>query len=269
MYGVDGIDLLEQISFLDDLRSREIDWLALDVHAVANKANGQGTGYGIIEAEVLHAFIRRHRPKRIIQIGCGLSTAVMLRAAALARYTPDIVCIEPFPSAFLLNAQTNRQITLYGQPAEEVPASIMTELADGDLLFVDSTHIVKPGSEVNRIILDILPRLTSGVFVHFHDIYFPYDYPRNLLSDALFFPSESTLLHAYLINNPKCRIVLSLSMLHYGSPASLAQAFPRYSPQANADGLSSDNEGHFPSSIYLLTGDSAVRALSSATTVPS
>src|SRR5690606_17232979 len=107
--------------------------------------------------------------------------------------------IEPFPSAFLLDAHTNGQITLIEKKAELVPRETITKLQQGDMLFIDSTHTVKPGSEVNRIILDVLPRLNDGVFVHFHDIYFPYDYQRSLLSSELFFNSESTLLHAFLI----------------------------------------------------------------------
>jgi hypothetical protein len=143
-------------------------------------------------------------------------------------------------------------VTLYAERAEEAPRARLTDLAAGDLLFVDSTHTVKTGSEVNRIVLDILPRLAPGVFVHFHDIYFPYDYPRDLMSDALFFPSESTLLHAYLIHNSCCRVALSLSMLHYAEPHSIARAIPHYDPQKNADGLSAAGGSHFPSATYLL-----------------
>jgi len=128
----------------------------------------------------------------------------------------------------------------------------MTDLSAGDLLFVDSTHTVKPGGEVNRIILEVLPRLGSGVFVHFHDVYFPYDYARNLMSDALFFPLESTLLHAYLINNSRCRILVSLSMLHYATPETIRKSFPHYDAQKNIDGLQDTGGEHFPSSAYLL-----------------
>ena len=90
-------------------------------------------------------------------------------------------------------------------------------------------------------------RLKSGVFVHFHDIYFPYDYSRTLLSFDLFFWGESTLLHAFLIGNSHCRIVLSTSMLHYAAPERIAALFPRYAPQHNADGLQKDGGEHFPS----------------------
>jgi predicted O-methyltransferase YrrM len=251
---VAGVTLSEQVAFLEDLcpASLTAQWQALDVYGVAERENGQA-GYGVIEAEILHAFVRRHQPRRVVQVGCGLSTSVILRAASLAAYKPKIICIEPYPSAFLLAAHASGRITLLKERAEETSRETMTGLDKGDMLFVDSTHTVKPGSEVNRIILDVLPRLTAGVFVHFHDIYFPYDYQRGLMSNELFFNAESTLLHAFLINNARYRIVLSLSMLHYAAPRQLIASIPRYEPQGNADGLRSDGGIHFPSATYLLT----------------
>lgn len=129
----------------------------------------------------------------------------------------------------------------------------LTNLNPGDLLFVDSTHTVKPGSEVNRIILDVLPRLAKEVYVHFHDIYFPYDYQRGLITEDVFFNVESTLLHAFLIDNRKYKIYFSLSMLHYFAPDRIKSCFPSYSQQSNADGLRAEVGGHFPSAIYLVT----------------
>jgi Methyltransferase domain len=211
MYGVAGASVTEQLAFHTDLCQPFLhEWRDLDIYCVADKENGQGGGYGVIDAEVLHAFVRGHRPRRIVQVGCGVSTSVIIRAATMANYRPEIICIEPYPSAFLQAAQGKGQVTLLQQRAQEVPRSVLCELAAGDFLFIDSTHAVKPGSEVNRIILDVLPRLAPGVFVHFHDVLFPYDYQRDLLSDDLFFSMESTLPRAFLANNARCRIQLSL-----------------------------------------------------------
>lgn len=254
MYAVAGASLSDQVSLLTDLCQPFLhQWSELDVHGVADRENGQGGGYGIIEAEVLHAFVRGHRPGRIVQVGCGVSTSVIIRAATMANYWPEIICVEPYPSAFLRTAQSKGQITLLRQRAQETPRSVFTDLAAGDLLFVDSTHTVKPGSEVNRIILDVLPRLVPGIFVHFHDIVFPYDYKRGLLSDELCFPTESTLLHAFLISNSRCEILLSLSMLHYAAADRIVALMPHYEPQGNANGLRAAGGKHFPSATYLLT----------------
>jgi Methyltransferase domain len=257
MHNVNGTVLLEQIEFLEDLCPPSLvsEWRALDVYGAANREQGENGGYGNIEAHVLHAFVRRHRPARIIQVGCGLSTSVILRAASLANYKPEMICIEPYPSPLLLASREEGRITLIENRAEEVSREMMTKLDKGDMLFIDSTHAVKPGSEVNRIILDVLPRLNARVFVHFHDIHFPYDYQRDLLSTELFFSTESTLLHAFLINNSRCRIVLSLSMLHYGAPHRIQAVIPHYDPQANSDGLACAGGTDFPSATYLLTTD--------------
>lgn len=255
MCGVAGVDLPGQIAFLEDLCPPSLvdQWPTLHVYNMASVENGEGGGYGIIEAEILHAFVRRHCPQRIVQIGCGLSTSVILRAASMANYAPDVVCVEPHPSGFLLHAKEEGRIALAEMGAEKVDRNVMTALEAGDMLFVDSTHTVKPGSEVNRVILDVLPRLVPGVFIHFHDIHFPYDYQRELLSHDIFFHAESTLLHAFLINNACCRILLSSSMLHYWAPERIAALLPHYRPQGNADGLRAAGGAHYPSATYLLT----------------
>ena len=163
MVGVAGADLAGQIAFLDDLCPPALSrqWAVLDVHATASKENGQGGGYGVIEAEFLHAFICRHLPQRIAQVGCGVSTSVILRAARIADYEPEVVCVEPYPSPFLLTAHDEGRIRLVSERAENVDRDILTALNPGDMLFIDSTHTVKPGSDVNRIILDVLPRLSN------------------------------------------------------------------------------------------------------------
>ena len=152
---------------------------------------------------------------------------------------------------FLEKADADGRIRLVKEMAQKVDMSISTSLKDGDLFFVDSTHTVKTGSEVNRIILEVLPRLSSGVYVHFHDIYFPYDYKRDVLDGDLFFWSENTLLYAFLVNNSNYSIEASLSMLHYAAPEKLKALIPDYDPQTNDEGLKKEGGQHFPSAIYL------------------
>ena len=120
------------------------------------------------------------------------------------------------------------------------------------MFFVDSTHTLGPGREVTRIMLDLLPRLQAGVYVHFHDIYFPYDYQRGVLTNELFFVHETPLLHALLVNNPRLKIVASLSMLHYARKSELGAYLPNYTSAGDDYGLET-SPGHFPSSIFLRT----------------
>jgi len=253
MIGVSGNDVDVQLSWLERRMTCEVRaWLAdHDVHVLGCQANG-AAGYGRVEADVLHGVIRAEKPQRIVQIGSGVSTAIILDAAAHADYEPYLLAIDPFPTEYLREAAAKGVIQLWARPAESVDPDSLT-LAAGDLFFVDSTHTLGPAGEVGRIVLEILPRLASGVLVHFHDIYFPYDYPSDVLEGAVFFPHESPLLHAFLVNNSRFEILASLSMLHHQRPAELARLVESYSPRRMCDGLSAGG-GHLPSALYLSVG---------------
>lgn len=253
MVGVQGAGVSTQAAFLNKIcpADQRDAWVARKVYEQANEENGQDGGYGKIEACVLYGFIQFQRPRKIVQVGCGVSTSAILRAARDAGYKPQLICIEPYPSDYLKGTAARGEITLISEKAQDVDLTKLTSLEAGDLLFVDSTHTVKAGSEVNRIILDVLPRLKSGVFVHFHDIYFPYDYTRGLLGEDLFFNVESTLLHAFLAGNSRVKILVSLSMLHHANPEAISAAMAHYSPQVNNQGLRTGVGEHFPSATYL------------------
>lgn len=253
MSTIKGADITDQLLFVQACCPPELrqEFSTLNIHRQAIEQNLEGGGYGPVESDFLYAFIQKHQPSKIIQVGCGVSTAIVIRAAQACGYQPKIVCIEPYPSKFLLKSHKEGTIALIREKAQLVALKQLTELTNGDLFFVDSTHTVKPGSEVNRIILEVLPRLQTGVFIHFHDIYFPYDYPRNLLTDDLFFWNETALLYAFLLNNPNITIRACLSMLHYACPKGLQLCLPNYRPQANRKGLQAELTGHFPSSAYL------------------
>jgi hypothetical protein len=253
MTGVNGTDLNSQLEFLRSCCTPSLqDRIEqTSIHDYASSENDNSGGFGPIEAEVLFCYISTKRPRKIVQVGCGVSTAVILLAAKEANYKPEIVCIEPYPSNYLMRAAKNNLIELVSMPAQDVDLEVMTGINEGDLLFVDSTHSVRPGSEVNRIILEVLPRLPSGATVHFHDIFFPYDYQPSLMTN-LFFHGESTLLHAFLIGNRRYSIAVSLCMLHHGCPGELHSLFRNYAPAITDHGLwRVKGEGHLPSSAYL------------------
>jgi hypothetical protein len=251
MIGVRGADVEEQFDFLEACCTPQSVARCRrgDVFAQACAANGE-PGFNPTDADFLHCFIRSVRPRKVVQVGCGVSTAIILNAAAESDDSPEIVCIEPYPTDFLKRAAQAGQIRLVVEKAQSVAVEELTRLGENGFLFVDSTHTVKPGSEVNRLIFEVLPRLESGSWVHFHDIYFPYDYQRGLLDDELFFSNESALLHAFLIDNAKFTIRTSLSMLHHADPARLARSLPNYRPSGNDHGLRA-SAGDFPASIYL------------------
>jgi len=257
LHGIALQDVAEQLTLLGQWLVPQQDFLrGRTVHEAAIAGGGSDSGYGEIEADVLFGFVATCRPKRVVQVGCGVSTAVMLSAAEHAAYRPDVICIEPFPSVYLKDAEKRGALRLLAEPAQSVGLETMTSLGEGDLLFVDSTHAVKPGSEVNFLIHEVLPRLSAGTWVHFHDVYFPYDYARDTLSGDLWFPQETALLYAFLTGNTGYRLEASLSMIHYGDPEGLRRLLPRYRPGAQTDGLGVRGDGgHFPSAIYLRVVD--------------
>ena len=250
MLGVDGVNVDEQMAWLRELAPPALQayWKQNDVHRLACEDNGE-EGYGAIEAEVLHGFIVKHKPRRIFQIGCGVSTAVCLRAAGTS-YRPRIICVEPHPTEFLRRAAGKKDIELIVQKVQDIDAQRVKELEAGDLFFVDSTHTLGPAGEVTRIVLEFLPRLSHGVYAHFHDIHFPYDYAGDVLDKALFFAHETALLLAFLTLNPHFRILGCLSMLHHRKAQEMKQLFPRYLPAPYIDGVRI-GDGHSPSAIYI------------------
>jgi predicted O-methyltransferase YrrM len=226
-----------------------------------------GPGFGPVESQVLHCVVRHYQPRRIVEVGSGMSTLCLLNAGARnAREggpLPDITCVEPFPWSAL---QRRSDVQLVVSPVQLVDSAVFEKLQAGDLLFIDSSHAVKVGSDLPRIYLDVIPNLAPGVLVHIHDIFFPYVYPRDVLR-TYFGWQESTLLLALLTDNPRLHVLGCLSALHYDRQSGLRSVLRDYKPQRDDEGLEPPDEvgkGHFPSSIYLVTSDTAGRAGSGA-----
>ena len=150
------------------------------------------------DAAVYYALIRHLQPQRIIEIGGGYST--QLATKALARNGEGrLTCIEPYPEARLLDA--NLDIELVRTPVEQIDAEYFSCLDTNDILFIDSSHAVKFGSDVCYEFLEVLPRLKPGVWVHVHDIFFPHDYPAEWLLKRRLALNEQYLLEAFLAFN--------------------------------------------------------------------
>ena len=131
---------------------------------------------------------------------------------------------------------------LLKEKVQQVDATFFQQLSENDILFIDSTHTVCVGSDVNYLYLEVLPLLEKGVIIHVHDIPFPYNYPypeTNVL-DKLVFWQEPVLVQAFLMYNQAFEIMFCTSWLHFKHPDVLRTAFPRY-----------DRSKHFPSSLWL------------------
>ena len=252
------IDLDQQIATLQKICLPYQHEYAGNKAYLEGMAKHFGPGYGYIEAQALHSVIRHFKPRRIIEVGCGVSTFCMIKALERNEQeggqAADMTCIEPYPSKPLRKL---RRVHLIEQKAQTVSFDVFGMLRENDFLFIDSSHTVKTGGDVNFLILEVLPRLQPGVIVHFHDIFFPYDYQRSALT-TLFHWSETSLLHAYLIHNKQAGILFSLSHLHYDRKQDLQAIFPEYIPQADNHGLQPEQykafdpiPAHFPGSTYI------------------
>lgn len=195
--------------------------------------------FGAIDAAMLFAMMRRYQPSQVLELGSGMSSLVIAHARA-GRPSSDgrYTIFDPFPRSELKHA-FRKAADIEEIGATDVPLSRFAELKSGDLLFVDTTHTVKIGGDVDRIILEALPVLAPGVFVHFHDIYLPWEYPRELVVERRFYWAEQYLLQAFLAFNDEFQVLFSTHALSRSHPSQLAELVP------NARG------GARPASIWL------------------
>jgi len=170
------------------------------------------------DAEYLYSMIRHLKPSRIIEVGCGNSTLLILSAIKKnkdenSNYTCSHTCIEPYESAWLEKIN----IHLIRKKVEDVPIDIFQELGNNDILFIDSSHIIRPQGDVLFEYQNILPNLKTGVYVHIHDIFTPKDYLPDWGIRRFLFWNEQYLLESFLTFNKEFKVVGALNYLkqHY------------------------------------------------------
>ena len=180
------------------------------------------------DSEYLYSVVRYYKPRSILEVGSGFSTLIMQRALACnavndSSYRCTLRCIEPFEMPWL---GAVKGVDLIRGQIENLDASLVEELEANDILFIDSSHVVRPQGDVLRIFLQLLPMLRSGVLVHVHDIFTPRDYPREWLVDEVRIWSEQYLLEAFLSCNSRFRVLGALNFLSVHYPDRLAAKFP-------------------------------------------
>lgn len=169
------------------------------------------------DAIFLYCFLRKHTPKKIIEIGSGFSSAVMLDTIdGFFSQRPEITFIEPYPDRLisLFRDGDREQVRLIDKKIQEVPSDVLLALESCDFLFIDSTHVVKCGSDLQLLMFEILPRLQPGVFVHFHDVFYPFDYPSEWLTEGRYW-NENYFLRAFLSYNSEWSITFFNTYVHF------------------------------------------------------
>jgi predicted O-methyltransferase YrrM len=163
--------------------------------------------YGPVDSTVLYGMVRALRPARVVELGSGASTLVTAQALR-ANGSGELDVFDPYPGDGV-----DAVARLHRVRAQDVPLETFDSLRAGDVLFVDTTHTVKIGSDVNFVVLEVLPRLAPGVVVHFHDIFLPYEYPRRWLEDFGLYWAEQYLLQAFLSMNAGYEVLLAVTAL--------------------------------------------------------
>jgi hypothetical protein len=182
--------------------------------------------YERVDAEMLYAMVRHLAPPHVVELGFGMSSLVIADARERNGDTAPSghAVFDPFPREDIA-ATLAGSAEIATLPATEIPLERFTALDAGDLLFVDTTHTVKLGGDVNRIVLDVLPVLAPGVIVHFHDIFLPWEYPPSFYRRG-FFWQEQYLLQAFLAFNDRFEVMLATHALDRMFPEEVGRLVP-------------------------------------------
>jgi hypothetical protein len=230
----------EQLQLLRRLDYRE-ELLSLPKRVIGGKTFRIDNGsFEAGDAEFWYGIIRLKKPRTIIEVGCGQSTLVAVHAIAAntqedASYECNHICIEPYEAPWLESVGVN----VIRSKVEDIALSLFSQLDINDILFVDSSHIIRPQGDVLFELLELIPTLRPGVIVHIHDIFSPRDYTRSVLSDHVFFWNEQYLLEAFLTLNHEWRVIAALNLLHHEHQDLMREKFPH---------LKASNE---PGSFYM------------------
>lgn len=173
------------------------------------------------DAALYYCTIRELRPRTVIEVGGGHSTWIAARAAARNGAT-EVVCIDPDPPEALRGLAGLARVV--GRPVQEADPGLFAGLGAGDVLFLDGTHVARIGSDVNYLLLDVIPALEDGVLVHVHDVFTPWEYPEWWIRGRQAFWTEQYLLEAFLLFNREFEVLCMTNQLGREHPEAVREA---------------------------------------------
>jgi predicted O-methyltransferase YrrM len=230
-----GIDMnvATQLAILKSFNyADELSRFPLEGNPAAHTFYYRNGAYGSGDAEFLYSMIRKFRPARMIEIGSGFSTLIAreaIRANTLSQpgYVCNHVCIEPYEVPWLEEIG----VRVIRDCVEHVEESLFAALEKNDILFVDSSHVIRPQGDVLKIYQQIVPTLASGVLIHSHDIFTPRDYPEEWICERVLLWNEQYLLESFLSFNPDYEIVGAVNYLAHHFQTQLAKKCPTYAQE--------------------------------------
>ena len=240
MIGIDIEDVKQQkiLAALASEYREEYDSFPQKKTAVPHEFSFENDSFGPVDAEMLHCMVRHVKPKKVLEIGSGNSTYITAKSILRNKeegHDCELVCIEPYPNQVLRNGFPGLS-RLIPSKMQDVPLSEFESLGENDILFIDSSHMIKIGSDVQRIYLEILPVLRKGVVVHIHDIFLPSEYPRHWIMEYRMFWNEQYLLQAFLTFNKDFEVLWGGSYMHLNHPEMLQKSFKSYNRETSWPG---------------------------------
>ncbi|MDR1968421.1 MAG: class I SAM-dependent methyltransferase [Burkholderiaceae bacterium] len=188
----------------------------------------ENPAYSYSDAIMLHCMLRTIQPRRIIEVGSGYSSCMMLDTnEKYLEKSTEFTFIEPYPELLksLIRNDDLESINIVETRLQDVPLTAFSKLERDDVLFIDSTHVSKTGSDVNFLLLEILPSLKSGVYVHLHDIFYPFEYPKEWVFMGISW-NEVYVLRAFLQFNNEFSIEMMNTFLEYFHEQRFAERMP-------------------------------------------
>jgi Methyltransferase domain len=216
-----GIDLRrdQQLALLSEFATLygELPFDFTGRHDPRLRYQAAGAWYRYSDVVFLYSFLRHFKPRRVVEVGSGFSSAVMMDVNDLfLNGTAHLTFIEPFPDRLdrMLRPADRQKYSVLNQFVQDVDPGVFRQLAQNDVLFIDTSHVSKAGSDVNHLVFEVLPTLQPGVLIHFHDIFYPFEMPREWVLAQKLFWNENYLLRAFLTGNREFEIVAFNSFLH-------------------------------------------------------
>ncbi|MFC1559874.1 class I SAM-dependent methyltransferase [Candidatus Margulisiibacteriota bacterium] len=231
-----GINMNEayQLKLLDDFSSRFYnEYKNFPRNKTSDKYQYYTRNYSFeaVDGEMLYCMIRNFKPRRMIEIGSGLSTLLSAKALTINEAESSIksifTAIEPYPKKYLLDGFPGLS-NLIIKNIEDVELSVFDELEENDILFIDGAHTLKIGGAVQYEYLEILPRLKKGVLIHIHDIMLPAEYDKGRVLKEHHFWNEQYLLQAFLAFNDAFMVMWAANYMRLKYHDRLEKAFPSY-----------------------------------------
>lgn len=216
--GIEGIELRtdEQLKLLDVLSEFYCNLPFKGEIQMNLRYYFENNFYSYTDGIILYSMLRHFKPKQIIEIGSGFSSALMLDTNELFFNNQiSFTFVDPYPERLfsLMSDSDKKRTTVIQTDVQEIPLTVFKQLQSGDILFIDSTHVTKTGSDVNYILFEILPALQSGVLIHFHDVFYPFEYPKEWVFGGRNW-NEDYILRAFLMYNDKFKIRFFSEYLH-------------------------------------------------------